>query len=290
MVNFFGPNNPALKMNRAIGRLNENILRTTMYLDRRLKGKTPYEARLDVVRAHFDYTDMTDLERQVFRRVIPFWTWSRNNTVYQLQALARDPWRLARIGKAERFVGALSPMEEDLPTPDYFDQLHAVRLPILRKEKPVYINPNIPFQDINRLNWRGATRSLTPFIGAGVEAIAGGKFGGYDIFLERPRERFRGEESTQIPGISLGTEGAIRNLIPPIDVGLRALEAVGDEELAEFLSSHIGGVKLIPLDVQRERRNKVFQHQRVLREIIKRRRQKTLLESRTLKERLLDVE
>lgn len=46
--------------------------------------------------AQFMYSDLTDLERRLFRRVMPFYTWSKNNVPAQLRVLLNDPERVRR--------------------------------------------------------------------------------------------------------------------------------------------------------------------------------------------------
>jgi hypothetical protein len=53
-------------------------------------------AILGMKASQFDYSDLTDFERRVFRRVMPFYTWSKNNVPAQVRVLLNDPERVRR--------------------------------------------------------------------------------------------------------------------------------------------------------------------------------------------------
>jgi hypothetical protein len=53
-------------------------------------------AILGMKASQFDYSDLTDFERTIMRRVMPFWTWSKNNVPAQVRVLFNDPLRVER--------------------------------------------------------------------------------------------------------------------------------------------------------------------------------------------------
>jgi len=46
--------------------------------------------------SQFDYSDLSEVERTIFRRIMPFYTWSKNNVPAQLRVLLNDPTRVQR--------------------------------------------------------------------------------------------------------------------------------------------------------------------------------------------------
>ena len=68
-----------------------------------------------VKRFLFDYADLTEFERRVMRRVVPFYTFMRKNTPLMLRELAADPGKLARVERARRsaFQGDQDPKTEE---------------------------------------------------------------------------------------------------------------------------------------------------------------------------------
>ena len=75
--------------------------------------------------SQFDYSDLTDFERTIMRRVMPFWTWSKNNVPAQVRVLFNDPLRFERNFQ---FYEAISNMFADdsgnaIVVPDYVTEM-----------------------------------------------------------------------------------------------------------------------------------------------------------------------
>jgi hypothetical protein len=68
------------------GRAIENQSRLSIYLAARDKGLSPQAATEIVNRTLFDYGDLTPFERDVVRRLVPFYTWTSKN------AFGLQPW------------------------------------------------------------------------------------------------------------------------------------------------------------------------------------------------------
>lgn len=75
----------------AVGNARENFLRMAFFIERLAKGDAPELAALEVKKRLFDYRDLSDVEKQVMRRVFPFYSWARNNIPFQVQHLIRSP-------------------------------------------------------------------------------------------------------------------------------------------------------------------------------------------------------
>lgn len=69
----------------------EAFNRASHYIARRNSGWTPDAAARSVKMAHFDYGALSDFERRVMKRTIPFYTFTRNNVPYQLKQLINSP-------------------------------------------------------------------------------------------------------------------------------------------------------------------------------------------------------
>lgn len=78
---------------RNIGDLVEGTNRGALFLALQRQGHTPEEAARHVLEAHFDYSRhaMTDVEAKVMKRLVPFYTFSRQNIPFQLQQMAAHP-------------------------------------------------------------------------------------------------------------------------------------------------------------------------------------------------------
>lgn len=92
----------------------ENVGRLATFIGLLRQGKSFEEAGALVKAMHVDYSDLTAFERNVARRVIPFYSWSRHMIPYTLRQFAEKPAgvyaqtaRLARV--AEQDAGFLPP-------------------------------------------------------------------------------------------------------------------------------------------------------------------------------------
>jgi hypothetical protein len=74
-------------------------VRLALYLGRRRKGDTAAEAARFTNRHLFDYGDLTQFEKSVLRRVLPFYTFTARNTPQQVRALLERPGKYANLEK-----------------------------------------------------------------------------------------------------------------------------------------------------------------------------------------------
>ena len=274
---YFGQDAPQLRLNRAIGRAVENNSRLAHWLaklgpedvgEKFTAGDKGWNMNLDDAAASvrkylFDYTELTDFERTRMRAFIPFYTWMRKNIPLQIESLIRDPGRYAKVPKAMNNIESITDDWQDIQEPDYYRELHAVRLPILMNSKPTYVNPNLPFQDLNNLNWKDLLASMTPFLKIlGEWAPAQG----HSIFLDRPIERYPGEPSEVFPGMRKKTEEQLKTIIPTFGKIQRAMKAHGRGELSSQLLSEIAGIKLMNVDSRRVTRGNTYAELQVQRD------------------------
>jgi hypothetical protein len=81
----------------------ENSLRAPLFISEVMKGATFEDAAKTVIKAHFDYTPagLTETETKIFKRIIPFYVWSRNNIPLQLEMLGRKPGMYTATSKIQ---------------------------------------------------------------------------------------------------------------------------------------------------------------------------------------------
>jgi len=111
-LNPLSQQNYLFRTNKAIGSFIEDNARIAHYLAQRAKGLAPEEAALSVKKYLFDYADLTNFEKNVLKRIIPFYTWSRKNLPIQLEALLKQP---AKMNIANEVV---SQVESKVDVPD----------------------------------------------------------------------------------------------------------------------------------------------------------------------------
>jgi hypothetical protein len=304
-----GGDNPFLKLNRKFAQQIESQVRIAHWLsfadkDRakslwNAKGEwlSSENAALSVKKWHFDYGELSDTEKQIMKRVIPFYTWMRKNVPLQIEAIMRNPGRYAN--STTKLMESIEDMSEDLeelPIPDYFQEQNMVRLPMWvanasmlankgvdevfgRDHKeglmPLYLDPRLPFQDINSMNLKDIAASLTPFLRIPAESLAGK--GGTSFFTERPIQQFEGElsETPLIPGtnIRLGEKEQYKldALAPPVGKAQRIQKAYGEGNLLTSIMNEFATMKTV--DTGRVARSKVYERREIIRNIKRRLRQ-----------------
>ena len=169
---------------------------------------------------------------------------------------------MSKIPKIQNSLEHLTEQWSNLPTPDYYDEVHAMQMPFLNRDKPLFMQLDIPVLELNRLNKKDVLSSLHPLIKLPFESAP---HGGYSFFLDSPIERFPGEESEL--GIERRTEATLGGLFPPLSRwGFRPAKAAKKGELTEWVVNEVLGVKLRNLDVRRTQRAKTFANRKLARE------------------------
>lgn len=86
-VDAFAP----VRIGRAVGDQSEQMLRSAPFIALLRQGVDPDEAARMVKRLQVDYSDLTDVERKVLRRAVPFYTFQKGSTKYLANELASRP-------------------------------------------------------------------------------------------------------------------------------------------------------------------------------------------------------
>jgi len=150
---------------RAFGTLIEDNARIAVFLDQIAKGKTPREASQTVRKYLFDYTELTEFEKKVARRAMPFYTWFRKNSVLQIESLVSQPRKFQAYGKGLRALEEPETKTEQRLKPEYFNELMYVKSPFKsEKGRPLYMSIDLPPLEFNRLfSAKQWLSSLTPY-------------------------------------------------------------------------------------------------------------------------------
>lgn len=191
----------------AMGEFLENGAKLSLYIQRRLKGFTPEAAGADVRKFLFDYGDLTEFERNVLKRVFPFYTWTRNNIPLQVAMLIQKPTRFSVINKAKASIESTQDGKE-------LDERYLPEW--LREAYPIYVGRGasglqryvklegfLPSVDLNKLGRPGEVpfEQLSPIIKTPMELVSN-----YDFFYERQIQEFEGQRKFVglVPGTSVG--------------------------------------------------------------------------------------
>src|SRR5690606_8936785 len=143
-ANPFSTNFAPVRAVRKGGEMGENFLRGSLFMDVYVKTGGDVDAAIAAVhKYHFDYDDLSAVERSVMRRLVPFYTWTRKNLPLQIEMMARNPKAYNRFTQAKNNIEFLSAEEESVP--GYFEENFGIRLPWTRQGGNVYWLPDLPF-------------------------------------------------------------------------------------------------------------------------------------------------
>ena len=157
-------------------------------------------AAMHVKKYLFDYGDLTNTEKQIFRRLAPFYSWARKNLPLQITEILNQPGKFAKIRIAKESTERMSD-EPDSPKPAYLNE--AIRLPFTMgdEKSPIYFNPRLPPQDLSRIPFIGSGGTgrellgmLNPVAKIPLEAATG-----LDFFRMKPIAKYPGQ-TTEIFG------------------------------------------------------------------------------------------
>lgn len=164
-----------LKFNQKMGEKGQELLRGALGYDRLVKGDSIEEAIAQVYKFHFDYSDISQFERNVIRRVIPFYTWTRKTLPLQIEQLIHQPGKFAHFMQLKNEVEAETPAPGFVP--NYFLDQMSIRTPFQNGGGNVYVDPHLPFQDLTKFNsLSDIVSNANPIIKVPTELIAGKQF------------------------------------------------------------------------------------------------------------------
>lgn len=170
-------NNWWVKGSRRAGEDVEGFLRGSLIIDTMKNGGTLEEGIMRVNKVHFDYADLSNFERDVVKRVIPFYTWTRHNMPLQLEMMVRRPSVYSMYNNFTRNMSAGVPVEGIVPS--YYSELGAYRTPFKEGNSRIYGTADpLPLGDIsgNILEPEKYLSMMSPIIKAPVEIWAGKQF------------------------------------------------------------------------------------------------------------------
>lgn len=146
-----------------------------------LKGASNDELAASFVRTTFyDYHALTGFEKNVLRKIFPFYTWSRKNLEFQLKTLIYRPEKFARLWKLFNDWDDAQGYDRT-EEPDWVKE--NMWLPIVNGENVKFLKVGLPIQDLGEIfggNGQLLSR-LNPFYKVALESITG-----QDSFNNKP--------------------------------------------------------------------------------------------------------
>jgi hypothetical protein len=190
-----------MAINKLIGQALEDNGRMAHFITKIKKGMSPMDAADSVKKFLFDYEDLSETERFFFKRIIPFWTWTRKNIPLQVEMMIRNP---AKYSKVEKTIRGIQGEESTKDMPFYLKESSTVPLPIKGRAGKKYgfsLEQWLPAFDINRFTtspergFREFMNMMNPLIKLPVTLGTG-----IDLYTGKPLEKFPGERTQTLWG------------------------------------------------------------------------------------------
>ena len=171
------------------GAVVENTSRIASALNDLDKGIPLKQSVKRVNQYFFDYSDLTETEKK-FKRFVPFYTWMRKNVPQQLSLIVENPGKYTALtSKPMRALDGFTDDEQEI-LPDFMqgNYINPLGMENANGNKLAW-NPNLPFQDIGKINFARPIKSaldmtvggVTPLIKAPIE-LGMNK----SLFLDKP--------------------------------------------------------------------------------------------------------
>lgn len=211
----FALTNKAQRLANDANQMTEAWVRFSAFLDAYKKTGSVKASMDRMYMLHFNYQDLSDLEQNL-RRLIPFYTWTRNNVPLQIKATLANPGRINKFVEANKNLEAYFGAEGDdawlnevLPAYAYVRDGFATRFKF-GGNNIAFFN-RLPYQDLNEfftvgkygvpgIRGRAALNTLTPFVKTPIEVMQGMDLSTGRQFDER--------------GVAVGGLGALVSYLP----------------------------------------------------------------------------
>lgn len=190
-----------LQTSTVIGSNIESIQRMNLWIGRLKKGDDFEEATRKIDQFLFDYSDLTDFEQNIMKRVIPFYTFMRKNIPMELEAMLNTPSIFRNINYG---IDEIQNMDENTVPENKRNEWRQdyIEIPYSRNltdtSENIGINPQFPYQQLDRLDVDKLIGSTSPLIKMPLEAYTGSyAYTGMDI--DSPLEYILGQSLVTSP-------------------------------------------------------------------------------------------
>jgi uncharacterized protein YdcH (DUF465 family) len=204
----------------------------------------------------FDPSDLTDFEKKVMKRIIPFYTFTKKNLAYHISNLGENGRRYHRLMKGYKEMNDNITGGNYDTMADYLKENLYIPFPALGKDGEYkMLRSNLPFGQLLDMasNPLQSIMSSTGPMPRSLYELASG----VNTFTGRPIEKFPGEASKNIPGITKKMEyllGQTTGLDTPITQLSRFAEGLGqDGNLMDRIGQGIGGVTTTDYNVETDK-------------------------------------
>lgn len=189
-----------LRVGNRVGKFVEDNARMAHFINRLRAGDTAEQAAMSVKKYLFDYSDLTDFERQYLNRTFFFYTWTRKNIPLQLHSLVSNPAKFSLPFKAKYEIEKNVPIsaQDEKYLAEYMKENFPIRIRFDAKNKNYeyfLLNRWLPAADILKLSklHEIALQMTAPLLKEPIQQIFN-----YDFFFKKAIEKkqlgFMGEK------------------------------------------------------------------------------------------------
>jgi len=176
--------NTPFDIGRKIGRRIENEARVVNYITNLRRGLDFEDAAGHSKQFLFDYDNLSLFEKDVLRRAIPFYTWTRKNIALQVKALFTTPGKQTNIAKAIETINTIfgkDPTDEEKEfTPDWIAQGLSIMTDRKGDDRTFLVGFDLPLEDLFQRTtefttnpFRATLNLMAPYIKAPIEFATG---------------------------------------------------------------------------------------------------------------------
>lgn len=174
----------------------------------------------------FDPKDLTTFEKNVMRRIIPFYTFTKKNLMYQLANFAKDPIKYAKFNRVlDASYSLVNASSEDAP--EYQVENMYIPIPFTGKDGEfLTFKANLPQSDLNE--WindplKRLMGSFTPLLRSPYELATNTQ-----IYTGLPIQEYEGQKGYKLPFVNRTTEYLISQTGLDVPIGVVTDIATGD--------------------------------------------------------------
>jgi hypothetical protein len=143
-MNPFSSRNAPLRISKETGMGVETFVRGVMGFDSLKRGAGIDEAFERIMKFHFDYSDLSDFEQGVVKRLVPFYTWTRKNLPLMIEQIGANPKVFNKYNIMKKNIEGDEP--RNAPVPPWMVRQGGIQLPFKYEGENMWILPDLPFK------------------------------------------------------------------------------------------------------------------------------------------------
>ena len=219
-----------------------------------IKGTGNVAIRDAVAKVMFDPDMLTPFERKYMKKLIPFYTYTKNNLVYHLDNMGRNFGRYQKLMKS---VKGLQDMANSDNMADYLKNNLYIPIPGLGKNgEYTLLRANLPFGQVIELAdnpLQEIVNMSTPLAKTAYETVAN-----KSVFSGNEIEKFPGEKSKNLPLLTKKQEHLLSGL-SGYDVPLKTLNRIREGTTAENPFGGLQNAMMMTNSVDRDKLSRSYE-------------------------------